>query len=237
MKHLLIILFFLSSFTHSQTLKGVISLSPKKGIGDDTELSEKAKKPMLFGYTYSNKISTQELLSSERTSIDTIFIEHERLKDVKFETTATTIRAHKAIHYKNYDSNIYRFESSTKNENLVTEDLSIKDSIPLYKWTLEPDTQKIAGYLCKKAKTIKTIGNRTQKITAWYCEDIPINDGPLDFSGLPGLIMKIENGKNVIIKFERIKFFRNETIEIKEPKNNANFLTMSEYFQKLANGN
>ena len=236
MKYTLFILYFLSSFCYGQTLRGVITFTAMRGIGDDTKLNEKAKKPMLYAYTYSNGISTQELLSNEGTTIYTTFIELEGIKDTKYETTTTTIRPHDAIYYKNYNTNIYRYESSKKNSNLITENLSIKDSIPTYKWVFEAETQNIAGYNCKKAKTIRTSGSLEQEITVWYSEDIPINDGPMDFNGLPGLIIQIEIGQNAIMKFEKIKFYKNETIEIQEPKNNAEFLTMKEYFLKMSNG-
>ena len=236
MKYTLFILYFLCSFSYGQTLKGVITFTAMRGVGDDTKLSEKAKKPMFYGYTYSNGISTQELVSKEGTTIDTIFIELEGIKDRKYETTTTTIRPQDAIFYKNYNTNIYRYENSKKNHNLVTEYLSIKDEIPSYIWTFEAETQKIAGYNCKKAITTKKIGARTQNITAWYTEDIPINDGPMDFNGLPGLIIQIEIDKNAISRFEKIKFYKNKTIEIKEPKNNAEFLTLNEYIEKMANG-
>lgn len=237
MKQVLIILFLISSLCHSQTLKGVITHNSLKGVGDDTELSEKSKKPIFFSYTYSNKISLIELISKEGTSIDTVFIELEGVKDTKFETISITIRPYKSIHYKNYNTNTFRFESSQNNKDLINIDTSIKDSIPVYKWTLVDANQKIAGYNCKKATTKKNIGSRTQDITAWYCEDIPISDGPMDFSGLPGLIMQIEIGNLTIVKFERIKFFNDINTDIKEPENKTELLTIKEYYKKLMNGN
>jgi GLPGLI family protein len=47
-------LVFLSSITqtYSQTVKGIITETPLKGVGDETTLSEKAAKPMTFSYTY-----------------------------------------------------------------------------------------------------------------------------------------------------------------------------------------
>ncbi len=237
MKYLFIIFFLFSTLMYGQTLKGVISFTPKKATGEngDSELFEKGKKSILYGYVFSNNISLQELISNEGTTIDTTYITDSRLNDHKLETTQTYIKAHSVNHYKDYQSNIYRFESATKNKNLITEYVSIKDSISNYSWELSSDTLTVAGYTCKKATTIRDVGTK-QNITAWYCEDFPINDGPMDFSGLPGLILQIELGDYNIVKFEKLKFFKDENIKIEEPENKVEMITMKQYIAKLMNG-
>ncbi len=60
-------------------------------------------------------------------------------------------------------------------------------------WQLFPkDTIKILGFTCYKATT--QLSGR--KYTAWYTSEIPINDGPYKFKGLPGLIMKLSDNTN-----------------------------------------
>jgi len=59
-------------------------------------------------------------------------------------------------------------------------------------WTIDKDTIRIGGYLCKKATTTF----RGRHYTAWYTEQIPISDGPWKFWGLPGLILKVRDDKN-----------------------------------------
>jgi GLPGLI family protein len=235
MKALIYLFFLITTLSYSQTLKGVITVNPKHGIGDDTELNKKSKTPFVFSYTFQDNKSLQELISKEETTIDTTYITDERIKNQKFASTQVNIRPYRVIFYKNYNQNIYRFESSRKNENFRNEDTSIKDSIPSYNWKIENETQTIAGYNCKKATTTKYV-RRLQQITAWYCEDIPINDGPDTFSGLPGLILQIEIDKNTIIKFEKLKFIKEKVTEIKEPKNKTKMLTIDEYMVKMMNG-
>lgn len=57
------------------------------------------------------------------------------------------------------------------------------------KWEFSRDTMTIAGHLCNSA-TVE-FGGRTWK--AYYSTDIPIDDGPYKFCGLPGLIFKISD--------------------------------------------
>ena len=56
-------------------------------------------------------------------------------------------------------------------------------------WKILPDKQKIGNWETQKA--ITEFAGR--KWTAWFCSDIPIQDGPYKFSGLPGLVVKLED--------------------------------------------
>lgn len=69
----------------------------------------------------------------------------------------------------------YRYEEEMKNPD----------------WKLESGTTTILGYVCKKATT--TLHGRNY--TAWYAPEIPIDNGPWKFGGLPGLILKAEDDK------------------------------------------
>ncbi len=58
-----------------------------------------------------------------------------------------------------------------------------------FTWNIQPEKQKIGEYNTQKATT--EYGGR--KWTAWFSSDIPFQDGPYKFYGLPGLIVKIED--------------------------------------------
>jgi GLPGLI family protein len=58
-----------------------------------------------------------------------------------------------------------------------------------FTWNIQPEKQKIGEYNTQKATT--EFGGR--KWTAWFSSDIPFQDGPYKFYGLPGLIVKIED--------------------------------------------
>jgi GLPGLI family protein len=105
----------------------------------------------------------------------------------------------------------------------------IVDSLKQYKWKLSEETKTIAKQLCKKATTMITapqmrmrvnIGrggeNNTDttantprapketELVVWYAENIPVSFGPDNYSGLPGVIMEIDqdNGANVTTAVE-----------------------------------
>ena len=58
-----------------------------------------------------------------------------------------------------------------------------------FDWKILSDKEKIGEYNTQKATT--EFGGRTW--TAWFTTDIPFQDGPYKFYGLPGLIVKIED--------------------------------------------
>ena len=58
-------------------------------------------------------------------------------------------------------------------------------------WKILPETVKIGEYETQKAETFFA----GRKWYAWFTQDIPFQDGPYKFKGLPGLIIKLEDEK------------------------------------------
>lgn len=64
-------------------------------------------------------------------------------------------------------------------------------------------------------------------ITAWYAPEIPINQGPEGYWGLPGLILEVNDGKTTIL-CSKIVLNAKDKAEIKAP-NNGKEVTQTEY--------
>ena len=58
-------------------------------------------------------------------------------------------------------------------------------------WKILPETVKIGEYEAQKAET----NFAGRKWYAWFTQEIPFQDGPYKFKGLPGLIIKVEDAK------------------------------------------
>ena len=117
----------------------------------------------------------------------------------------------------------------------------IKDKLEKLDWTLGKETKNIGEYTCYNA-TIKReieifesgisingdkdLDTEREKepelkeitITAWYTPTIPVNNGPGNYHGLPGLILEINDGTETIICSQIVLNPKNE-ITIKEPDN------------------
>lgn len=94
-------------------------------------------------------------------------------------------------------SNInYSIEKDKKNQRTTFKDRIGRD-IYTYEedrpitWKIASETTKIGDYKVQKAET--DFGGR--KWTAWFTTDLPYQDGPYKFNGLPGLIVKAEDDK------------------------------------------
>jgi len=136
-----------------------------------------------------------------------------------------TIEEGTDILYKNTKEN--RFANETE---IFGKQFLVKDTLENRKWKLVNETKNIGNYTCYKATfteeyTTQTISdsNGLEKVTkertttAWYTPQIPINIGPGQFHGLPGLILEINDGEQTLV-CSKIIMNPNETVEIKEPK-------------------
>jgi GLPGLI family protein len=64
-------------------------------------------------------------------------------------------------------------------------------------------------------------------ITAWYTPEIPVNQGPEGYWGLPGLILEVNDGKTVIL-CSKVVLNSKDKVEIKAP-NNGKEISQKEY--------
>ena len=80
------------------------------------------------------------------------------------------------------DYRVFLYQSISMDQYKISEDQKPE-------WKIFPDKEKIGEYDAQKATT--DFGGR--KWMAWFATDIPVNDGPYKFYGLPGLIVKVED--------------------------------------------
>ncbi len=109
----------------------------------------------------------------------------------------------------------------------------IKDKLRKYDWKLTGETKNIGKYTCYKATYTREetrtnmsfddgeIEEKKEKVevvtTAWYTPEIPVSNGPRDYHGLPGLILEVKDGNNIILCSE-IVLNPKEKIEIIAPR-------------------
>ena len=87
-------------------------------------------------------------------------------------------------------------------------------------WNILPEKQKIDEFETQKAET-EMFG---RKWTAWFTTEIPIQDGPYKFHGLPGLIVKIEDeNKSHSFALSGIKNLTLEEVKNIDPNKNFVF--------------
>lgn len=91
-------------------------------------------------------------------------------------------------------------------------------------WEITDSTKNILGYECISAET----DYHGRKWTAWFAPDIPVQDGPWKFRGLPGLILEastdnhtsfcadgiVQNSKEIKEVYGREKYEKQDRKEI-----------------------
>jgi len=113
----------------------------------------------------------------------------------------------------------------------------IQDKLEPINWELGSETKNIGDYTCYKATFKREVEVRQSGIsvngdkdleedakpemqeitvTAWYTLEIPVNAGPAEYHGLPGLILEVNDGTTVMM-CSRVVLNPEKTIEIKEP--------------------
>lgn len=146
------------------------------------DLSKETNPKMLEIYKNSNeKRSYFELVT---TADESIYKKIERIDNSQGKSGATiSFGGAGDDFYKNLKEN----ESLTfMNYNGLK--LIIKDSLKLQPWVIQKEKDNFLGYDVKKA----TYKEKNMTYTAWYAPKLAIKNGPIEYGGLPGLILKLE---------------------------------------------
>ena len=112
-------------------------------------------------------------------------------------------------------------------KNVNSQDYVIKESLNDQKWEFTDEVKKINELTCKKA-VCKDVKGRA--ITAWYTEDLALNNGPAKYGGLPGLIVYLESYSWIYEMQELKKSSSGEEIELPSTKD---AITMEEFKAKF----
>ena len=87
----------------------------------------------------------------------------------------------RAYVYKNYPNG-----QMTVTDGISSQDYIYVDSLDLQNWVIKDSLKTIMGYSVQMAEC----DFRGRHWTAWFAEDIPVNNGPWKLGNLPGLIME-----------------------------------------------
>jgi len=99
----------------------------------------------------------------------------------------------------------FKTKNLTWGPNISFKHHLVEDTLSNFVWKLTNEKKQILNYNCKKATT----SFRGRDFEAWYTEDVPLQNGPWKFCGLPGLIVKVIDTKNIYsfdlvsVKFEQ----------------------------------
>ncbi len=183
-KSLSFALLFLVTLANAQSANRFfyeLTFKPKK---DSTKTE---KEGVILDIT-NEKSLYRDFLAVSQDSILKITVEKMQKSGI-FQDMSKVIRQPKFSHkiYKSYPTMKVQYIDAVLNGGRPLY-LSYSEETKI-SWKIENEKKKIGEYEAQKATT--EFGGR--KWTAWFTESIPFPDGPYKFSGLPGLIVKIED--------------------------------------------
>lgn len=139
--------------------------------------------------------------------------------------------------YKNTDDATY-----VNKRDVYGKPFSIVDSLERLDWQMTDEVKTIGQYTCFKATTTvkqfvmpttpfgKRHDNDDEKkrptredlqqdteVTAWFTLDIPVNQGPDKYHGLPGLILEVKSD-HLMILCTRVELDTEKALKVSEPK-------------------
>lgn len=180
MKNWFFILILMQSFVFAQTHRFMYEyhFAP-----DSTQIEEVKKENMILDIT--EKGSTYQ--SYDNYVTDSLMHEQfEKARATGSRNFNFNRSERSAIRYrvtKQYpEFKVYLHERFSSEAYKVLEDEKLN-------WNILPETEKIGTYQAQKATA--NFGGRIW--TAWFTTDLPFQDGPYKFHGLPGLIIKVED--------------------------------------------
>ncbi|MGO4708706.1 GLPGLI family protein [Chryseobacterium sp. 2TAF14] len=113
--------------------------------------------------------------------------------NIKADSRKGLVRYSISKKYPNYD--VFLHNRILMDHYKVDDDRKIN-------WKISSEKQKIGEWNTQKAEA--EFGGR--KWAAWFTSDIPIQDGPYKFHGLPGLIVKLEDlSKSHVFTLQAVK--------------------------------
>lgn len=127
---------------------------------------------------------------------------------------------------ENLRSNLpFTIEKDLVNQSLVYKSRIGRDNYsysetPVFAWKILAETVKIGDYQTQKAET--KFGGRTWY--AWFTQEVPLQDGPYKFGGLPGLIVKVQDAKG---DYSFALMQTKKIAEIYQPLNRGQVITLS----------
>lgn len=135
-----------------------------------------------------------------------------KLRDMSCSTTLQS-SAGKSLYKPPVGNSVYKDVTSDKlimQDMIIDKQFLITDRLPQFGWVIEKEQKEILGKKCTKATS------QDGNTTAWFCSEIPSNEGPKDYWGCPGLILEIET-KAMTITAQSVELSKSTIESIKPP--------------------
>lgn len=208
---ILIFFAFAKEKISAQDFAGIATYKTRRAVDikmDSTNMNDE----MLKTINEQLKKQFEKEYKLQFTAKESLYTENEKLNkpDVAAQSGfQIKVTGNSDILYKNTQQQTY-----TRQQELMGKFFIIQDSLKQPKWDLSKDTKFIGDYMCFKATRDESYTvthwdsdlegepkeeTKQKTITVWYTPQIPVNNGPSKYWGLPGLILEVQDDKLSIL--------------------------------------
>jgi len=232
-KFLVVLALLITAKFSAQDFQGVATYKTKRQVDvklDSTKMDSEMQKRIMdmmkkqFEKTYKLTFNKEESIYKEEEKLDKPQLASGGMMMVMVNTGGSDVL------YKNTKE-----ERFSNQNDLFGKIFLIQDQLKKQEWQLGSETKNIGEYTCYNAtmkREIEVSSSFTENgevkedtvpekkeitITAWYTPQIPVNNGPESYWGLPGLILEINDESQTII-CSRIVMNPKDKMVIKEPE-------------------
>ena len=179
-----------------------------------------------------NRLEKTYVLSFNNTESN--FLEEEKIDAISGATDSWGGYFTRGDHYKNISE-----QKLVQSQEFYGKRFLVKDQLYRIDWSIGTETKKIGQYTCYKAKAFVPTEELSwydfswgdlrpsaakdaaeEKLTvveAWYTPQIPVNQGPAEYWGLPGLILEVSANNTTLLCTEIVISKENE-VPIEAPE-------------------
>jgi len=170
---------------------------------------------MQIAQRLKNRLEKTYVLSFDKET--SYFYEEEKIDAISGATDSWGKNFTPGNQYKNIKT-----KTQIQTQEFYGKRFLVKDSILKIDWQLSGETKQIGNYTCFKANALVPTNDLTwyafswdkmrskekedetkqmelTQVEAWYTMQIPISNGPLEYSGLPGLILEVSADDTTIL--------------------------------------
>ena len=195
-----------------------------------------------------NRLEKEYVLTFNRK--ESFFKEEEKIDAISGATDSWGKNFSPGDQYKNIQSN-----ELIQSQEFYGKRFLVKDQLQKIQWKIGSESKKIGNYLCMKATAFiptkeltwynfswsdlrkteqkkDSLGNTVEskiemtEVEAWYTPQIPVSHGPAEYWGLPGLILEVSAG-NQIMLCSKVIMNPKDKIEIEAPEKGKEITKMA----------
>lgn len=233
-----------SNFTNAQNFQGQAFYEAKIFTENDNQKENNSSEDEEFKKLVADamKKASESTFRLDFNKFESVFEKEEKLEaPISSGSENMSVRMDMGDGGKTYKN--IKTQQITIEKDLIGKPYLIKDKLRIFDWKLSNETKKIGIYKCNKAEILIDVSQeqledyqkaikeqeikksnfffaekpKPTKIIAWYTDEIPVNQGPREYWGLPGLILEVNDGQTTFLCSKIILNPKNK-ITFTEPK-------------------